>query len=171
MAPGDAGATKYHRAIETLLTALFYPALDMPVIEQERHEGRKRIDIDYTNIATRGFFYWLHSTHKVACSFVPVECKNYTRPLKNPEYDQLSGRFGAQRGFVGILCFRGFKDKKSVIKHCRDAARDGRGYMLALDDDDLKALVAERKNLETCENFELLWCEGRCPYRQQPPPS
>lgn len=156
--PGDTGATQYHRAIEKLLTALFYPSLDSPVIEQDLHEGRKRIDIDYTNIARHGFFHWLHDVHGVQCSFVPVECKNYSRKLKNPEYDQLAGRFGVQRGFVGILCYRGFADSKpSVIQHCRDAAKDGRGYIIALDDDDLKALVAERKKMSDQDDFTTLW--------------
>lgn len=53
--PGGAEATIYHRAVEKLLTALLYPALDLPVIEQEIHDGGKRIDIRYTNIARKDF--------------------------------------------------------------------------------------------------------------------
>lgn len=155
--PGDAGATAYHRAVERLLTAIFYPALDDPIIEQKMDAGRKRIDIDYTNIARKGFFEWLHRVHEVTCSFVPVECKNYSRKLKNPEYDQLSGRFGVQRGWIGILCYRGFSEKATVLQHCRDTAQAGRGYILALDDEDLKELVEQRKQSEDGTNFELLW--------------
>ena len=43
-------------AVEELLTALFYPALTDPRIEHPIHEGRKRIDITYTNNARQGFF-------------------------------------------------------------------------------------------------------------------
>jgi hypothetical protein len=35
-----------------------------------------------------------------------------------------------------------------VIQHCRDAALDDRGYVIALDDDDLQVLVDSRKDGE-----------------------
>jgi hypothetical protein len=56
---GQEHATRYHLAVEGLLTALFYPALTSPRIEYPIHEGRKRIDITYTNNARQGFFWWL----------------------------------------------------------------------------------------------------------------
>ena len=55
--PGKAGADAYHRAIQNLLTALFYPALDVPEREFKTHEGRKRIDINFANLAAEGFFH------------------------------------------------------------------------------------------------------------------
>lgn len=131
--------------------------MDFPVIEREIHEGRKRIDINYTNIARKGFFHWLHAVHNVNASYIPVECKNYSNEIANPELDQLSGRFSVQRGVVGILCHRGYGDKASVVKRCRDTALDGRGYIIALDDDDLAEMVEERKNIEDGEGFTYLW--------------
>lgn len=102
--------------MERLLTALLYPALDAPQIEYHLHAGRERIDTLYTNIATRGFFRWLHAVGGVPCSFAPVECKNYSKKLGNPEYDQLSRRFSVQCGQVGILCYGGFIDKAAVMQ-------------------------------------------------------
>jgi len=43
--PGRVQATQYHHAVEALLSALFYPALDFPKRESKIHNGRKRIDI------------------------------------------------------------------------------------------------------------------------------
>jgi hypothetical protein len=143
--PGRDHADAYHRAVEALLSALLYPALDFPRREHKIHEGRKRIDINYTNVATRGFFYWLHSTHGTPAAFVPVECKNYGAEIANPEIDQLAMRFAPARGQFGMLCHRGYGDKARIIQRCRDAAIDGHGYVVALDDDDLAALVAERQ--------------------------
>lgn len=40
---GAATATAYHHAVEALLTALLYPALDRPLREFKIHDGRKRI--------------------------------------------------------------------------------------------------------------------------------
>jgi hypothetical protein len=152
--PGPDGANRYHLAVEALLSAIFYPALVMPKRESPIHEGRKRLDILYTNDATRGFFHWLHAVHKTPSAKVVVECKNYGAELGNPEFDQLTGRFAQQRGQIGFLCYRGFGNKANVIRRCRDAARDGRGYVIALDDDDLAKLVEERRSWNV--DFEYL---------------
>lgn len=144
--PGSQHADDYHRAVQHLLTALFYPALDMPQRETRIHEGRKRIDITYANVAEDGFFRWLHQAGDVPAGTVVIECKNYSGALANPEFDQLTGRFSPRRGQFGLLCYRGFADSKAaVVAHCRDAALDERGYVIALDDADLAILVAARK--------------------------
>jgi len=146
---GPAHADTYHRAVMHLLTALFYPALDMPLREVNIHQGRKRIDIVYTNVSESGFFHWLNNAGDVPCGLVVVECKNYTGALANPELDQLTSRFSTRRGKFGLLCYRGFRDKKAtVVQRCRDAALDDRGAVIALDDDDLGILVESRKDGE-----------------------
>lgn len=155
-APGPADASKYQRAVEQLLTALLYPALDNPKFEQKQNNGRKRIDIDYENQATRGFFYWIHAVNGTHASYVPAECKNYTKDPANPELDQLIGRFTVQRGSLGLLCYRNSADKSLVRQRCKDAATNGQGYVLALDDGDLRALVAERKTLLDGQDFVYL---------------
>jgi len=155
---GDKHATAYHLSVEKLLTALFYPSLDDPKIEYNLHEGRKRIDINYTNIARHGFFYWVHDTHKIKATFIPVEAKNYDKTqVNNKELDQLTGRFGKNRGQLGFLCYRSVKDKKTLLQRQRDAVSDGRGYVIALDDEDLKELVRERQLvIEGTSEFQSL---------------
>lgn len=141
--PGTSDADKYEKAVEALLTALFYHALVNPVVQHEIHEGRKRIDVTYTNMAVAGFFKWLATHYAAAHAF--VECKNYGREIGNPELDQLSSRFSPTRGQFGLLVCRNFTDKGLFIMRCRDTAMDGRGFIIALDDDDLRALVASRQ--------------------------
>ncbi|MEU0083470.1 hypothetical protein [Streptomyces sp. NPDC006274] len=141
---GKEHATQYHHAVEALLTALFYPSLAMPEKEDEIHDGRKRIDISYTNMAREGFFGYLVK-HKIPSRYVFVECKNYGKDVRNPELDQLSSRFSPLRGKFGILACRSFKDKTLFLRRCRDTALDQRGYVIALDDEDLKRLVADVK--------------------------
>lgn len=140
---GAKDAAAYEKAIEALLTALFYPDLVHPVYQHEIHQGRKRIDIKYTNMAGVGFFEWLAKHYMAPQIF--VECKNYRSELANPELDQLSGRFGRSRGNVGILVCRRFDNKARFEARCRDTALDDRGYIIALDDADLEALVEARK--------------------------
>jgi hypothetical protein len=140
----DAGrdaATEYHRAIENFLTALFYPNLTSPQIEYPIHDGRKVIDISYANVATRGFFGWLAKHYP--CAMIFIECKNYSSDPANPELDQIAGRFSPRRGQVGLLICRSIDDKERMAARCRDTANDGRGYVIALDDDDLRELLGQ----------------------------
>ena len=149
-------ADDYHRAVQRLLNALFYPWLDMPRRESPIHGGRKRIDIVYVNLAQHGFFQWLGTAGGVSAGQIVIECKNYSKALKNEEFDQLTGRFSPFRGQFGFLCYRGSADDRAtVIARCRDAALDHRGFVIALDDGDLETLVAARRE-EGVELFDYL---------------
>lgn len=139
IAPGKAGATHYHRAVAALLSALFVSSLGNQGIETKLHDGKKRIDISYDNVAADGFFWWVGQHYKAA--IVPVECKNYSQDPKNPELDQIAMRLSPGRGQVGILVTRKINDKERFRARCRSAAHDGHGYVIALDDDDLRVLV------------------------------
>ena len=141
IASGRDTADDYHRAIENLLTALFYPNLTSPQIEYPIHDGRKVIDIAYANVASRGFFGWAAKHYPSAMIF--VECKNYSADPINPELDQLSSRFSPRRGQVGLLACRTITDKDRMAARCRDTANDGRGYVVAFDDGDLHSLVTQ----------------------------
>jgi len=105
-----------------------YPNLTNPIVQHKIHDGRKRIDITYTNMAVNGFFKWV-ATHYPA-PHIFVECKNYGREVGNPELDQLSGRFSPSRGQIGILVCRSFQNEKRFLKGCADTARDFRGFIL-----------------------------------------
>jgi hypothetical protein len=153
---GLKSATAYHHAVEALLTALFYPALDQPRREFPIHEGRKRIDITYTNVASEGFFDWVNRVQSAPAPSVFVECKNYGRDLSNPEIDQISSRFSPLRGRLGFLAHRGFGDKDLLVQRCRDTALDHRGFIIVLDDDDLESLVQERKQNPNSVSFKTL---------------
>lgn len=137
--PGAEAAHQYEDVIERLFTALFYPTLGNPSKQHRIHQGRKRVDITYMNHAQKGFFAWL-SLH-YPCPLIFVECKNYGKELGNPEIDQLAGRFSPSRGQVGILVCRSIEDRELLQQRCVDTAKDGRGYILALDDSDVRKLV------------------------------
>jgi hypothetical protein len=139
--PGNDAASRYHSFATGVCTFLFYPSLICPVKEHEIHQGRKRIDIKFTNAGERGFFHRMIASPQTRAISVFVECKNYTKELANPELDQLSGRFGHQRGFFGMVLCRQMDDRARIIERCRDAANDGRGFMLVLEDQDLNALL------------------------------
>jgi hypothetical protein len=151
---GKNDAENYETRVEALLTALFYPDLTSPIIQHKIHDGRKRIDISYTNMATAGFFKWLSNHYPSAMIF--VECKNYGAEIANPELDQISGRFSPSRGKVGLLICRSFKNKSHFEKRCIDTAKDNRGFVLTIDDTDLTSLVQSRKDDKNYRGWPLL---------------
>lgn len=151
--PGREGAEDYHVATRDLLAALFYPHLTQPRKEWEIHDGRKRIDIVFTNVASVGFFSWVAQHY--SAPHVVVECKNYARDVANAELDQLAGRFSPRRGRVGLLLSRSFENETTFAARCRDTARDGRGFIVHLTDEDLKALVDEARS-SSYPGFRLL---------------
>lgn len=140
--PGNKTASLYHDHALSVCTFLFFPFLITPVKEAELHEGRKRLDIRFTNSAESGFFHRMIVSPQTRSLNVPIECKNYEKKLANPELDQLAGRFGHQRGFFGMLLCRSMDQRDAIIKRCKDTASDDRGYMLVLEDVDLKEMLA-----------------------------
>jgi hypothetical protein len=151
---GKDHAATYENLIEKILSALFYPSLCKPIKQHNIHEGRKRIDITYTNEARRGFFHWLALHYPSA--FVFVECKNYGKEIGNPELDQLAGRFSPSRGQVGILICRSVDDDNRVTQGCIDTAKDHRGFIMVLTDSDIEALVSEIETANHGDEFNPL---------------
>lgn len=112
-----------------------------PQKEHEVHSGRKRIDITFHNAATEGFWHALRTSPTIAATTIMIECKNYSNDIKNPELDQMSGRFSNLRGWFGIILSRQFVQKDLFYERCKDTAKDGRGIVLCLDDADIIALL------------------------------
>ena len=152
---GTSNASEYHHFIKCILEMLFYPRLNNPTIEERIHDGRKRIDIVMSNIATKGFFYSLHNVHKIPSGYIFIECKNYTHDVGNPEIDQLSGRFAFNKGKFGLLMCRNVEDKPLLYKRCSDTYGDDRGLMIPLDDNDV-ILMLESLKTDTDVTDELL---------------
>ncbi|MDE2125274.1 MAG: hypothetical protein KGJ62_01645 [Armatimonadetes bacterium] len=142
--PGGDTAGRFHAFIMGALEVIFYPSLRYPKKEQEIHDGRKRIDISFQNSASKGFFFDLKLRHDIPCPYVFAECKNYKDDPVNPELDQLAGRFSPNRGKCGLLVCRSIQDRDMMTKRCRDAVNDDRGFILALDDTDIRLLLEAR---------------------------
>jgi hypothetical protein len=153
---GLADATRYHLAVEELLTALFYPALDFMKHEYKINQGRKRVDITYTNIARDGFFDWINRVVNAPAHEVYIECKNYAKDVGNPELDQMIGRFSNHRSRVGLMLYRSTTNQVQIDASCRDTALAGSGFILAISDNDLGRLVEDRKHNPDNVEFPFL---------------
>lgn len=154
--PGRADEDRYHRAVQALLNAVFHPSLVNPRREVKIHDGRKRIDIVYTNASAQGFFFRIRQHHSVPAGYIVVECKNYNGNVGNPELDQISSRFSPVRGQLGLLLCRNITEFATFMARCRDTFHDGRGWVLPLTDRDLEELVEEVKLDPESQTFQLL---------------
>lgn len=152
--PGNAAASQYHDLIKGILTCVFYPNLINPKKEEEIHDGRKRIDISFSNAATSGFFFEV-SNH-APCIKVFFECKNYSKEIANPELDQIAGRFSPRRGKLGFVICRSLQDKELFVQRCRDTADDDRGFILILDDSDIITLLGMKSMSQETEINDFL---------------
>lgn len=145
---GPRDASKYHRLVALILGRLFRPSLANFKIEEKIHQGRKRIDIVAANKSHSGFWHHLLHTHRIHCPFIMFECKNYKSDPKNPEFDQLVGRFSETRGNMGALLYRTSTNRKKLMQMSRDTMNAGRGYVLLFDDKDLvRMLTFSKKGL------------------------
>jgi hypothetical protein len=142
---GSAHASAYHNCILGVLTEIFYPWLTHPTKEQEVNEGRKRIDIVFSNSASDGYFSRLVNMHKIHCPYVNVDCKNYSEDPANPELDQLIGRFSRKRGKFGILVCRKIDNRQLLLKKLQDVANDTDGAIIVLDDSDVITLTGLKR--------------------------
>ncbi|KAB7610422.1 hypothetical protein F9L33_14065 [Amylibacter sp. SFDW26] len=134
---GTPTANEYHSVVMGICTFLFYPSLTCPVKEHSVDQGRKRIDIKFNNSATGGFFNQMLLSPNTRSIAVPMECKNYTKEIANPELDQIAGRYSIHRGSLGFLLCRNMDNRARFIDRCRDNVGAGRGYTIVLEDADI----------------------------------
>lgn len=145
---GAANATDYHNLVLGALTALFYPDLTQPHKEWEIHDGRKRVDIVFTNAADHGFFAHRRDDNVTHANTVIVECKNYSKDIHNQEIDQLLGRFDKNRGYFGIITCRDIENKDALEKRLRDAAVRQQGHIIVLTDNDIIGMLEAKAVLD-----------------------
>lgn len=138
--------TQYENAIKRISEFLFYPDLTNPKSQVDINNGRKRIDIVYTNISDKGIFHRLRVINDIPSNFIIMECKNYYKDIENPELDQLIGRFSNNRGKVGFIFCRNLNNPKLFLKRCQDTYRDNHAIIIHITDDDLIRLLEEYKS-------------------------
>lgn len=130
-------AEEYHRVVSHALSRIFRDSFRNMDLKVEIKDGVKIIDTLFTNCATKGFFHNLTKT--INCTYPIVEVKNYTDDTKNPEVDQLNGRFNMNHGNFGILVCRHIGDEDKMYERCATLIPDH--IILFLTDEDIFELL------------------------------
>ena len=97
----------------------------------------------------------MRTAPNIMANKIVVECKNYNHDPKNPEIDQLSGRFSPSIGKFGIMMARSFDDRKLFIERCKDTLKDSRGLVIPIVDKDIINLLTmiEEQKREKIEGY------------------
>ncbi len=154
---GTNNASNFHNLMIGIFELLLYPNLIKPTKEVEINEGRKRIDICFTNVSDSGFFTYVPDKVNIPCPLVFIECKNYTKDVANPELDQLIGRFSTRRGRLGILSCRSIDSENLFIARCADTYKDGNGLIIPITDNDI--INCLKKGKDCSKEFENILFE------------
>mgnify|MGYP004614091607 CR=1 FL=1 len=154
---GTEQAAKFHDLMIGIFEFLLYPNLTNPVKEKPINNGRKRIDICFTNSSKNGIFSWIPEKAYIPCPYVFVECKNYSNDVKNPELDQMIGRFSTRRGKLGIISCRRIDDEDLFISRCIDSYKENGCLIIPIVDADIYRCL--EKNEKCCEEFEKIITE------------
>ena len=85
-----------------------------------------------------GFFTYVPEKVNIPCPLVFIECKNYSKDIKNPELDQMIGRFSTRRGRLGIISCRKLDDEKLFLARCADTFKDDNGLIIPITDKDIQ---------------------------------
>lgn len=154
---GSNNASDFHNLMIGIFELLLYPNLIKPTKELEINEGRKRIDICFTNVSDNGFFTYIPDKVNIPCPLVFIECKNYSKDVTNPELDQLIGRFSMRRGRMGILSCRKIDNENLFIARCTDTYKDGNGLIIPITDNDI--INCLKKGKDCSKEFENILFE------------
>lgn len=152
---GQAGATRFHNWVAQAITLLAPTSLRKQAREYRIDNGRKRIDLVFTNLAKEGFFHRLDSRLKVFAPFVFVECKNLAGDPKNPDFDQLTCRFSDRRGHFGLLVCRNVRNRRAATDRARDIRTSNRGMVIVLAADEIQRLIDQPPE-QRFDRFESL---------------
>ena len=149
---GKKDAYKYEDLVVLILKYVFKEYLKTPEIEKqyESENGRQRIDIkaNWKNSNINNLRDIIINEHGLKSSYIPIECKNYSNDLANPEYGQIVDRCSKRHRHFAIIICRKNQDRDKVIEQCFDRWHNHEYLIIVLDDQDLNKLLIYADNQE-----------------------
>ena len=141
---GKGDAYRYEELITLIIKYIFDDYFRTPEITQQYplDRGRKRVDIkvDWRTRQQNLLKEMILDEYKLNSNWIPIECKNYSYQIKNPEYAQLVDRCSKIRQFAMIVC-RDNEDKVKDLEQCSTRWNDHGYLIIVLNDEDLHELL------------------------------
>lgn len=153
---GKKGAYDFEDCVFDIIKYIFDNQLKLGEKQYPINEGRKRVDIKFNTRSGKGFFGHLKLQYGINSAVIFIECKNYNEDLKNPDFNQLIGRFNRYSSF-GIIVCNETEDKNKINQLCKDIVKDGKGYILVLEVTDLLNLISlrDKNKYEDIDDYML----------------
>lgn len=143
---GKIDAYKYEELIKVIIRYIFNQHFKTLEVQNQytTDQGRKRIDIKVNWRQGSNLREIIIIENGIKSSFVPIECKNYSNPLENPEYAQIVDRCDKNHRHFAIILCRDRVNNEEVLKQCQDRWNHHGYLIIVIDDKDLKVLLNYR---------------------------
>jgi len=154
--PGKMMAYKYEDLVAPIIEYVFQKEFIRATIKKQYEilNGKQRIDIkaEYKDSSTLKTA--LVDNIGLMSSWIPIECKNYSGPLGNPEYAQIVLRCHKRHRHFRMVFCRDVKDRKGVNEACYHIYSHHEYLVVVFDDSDLKELLqmADDERFEDIKN-------------------
>lgn len=141
--PGREMAYKYEELVAPIIEYVFQKEIKRATIERQYEilNGKQRIDIKTDYRASSALRRALVDNMGLKSSWIPIECKNYIRPLSNTEYAQIVLRCDKHHRHFGMVFCRDVKDRKRVNQVCHHIYSQHEYLVAVFDDSDLEYLL------------------------------
>lgn len=154
--PGKKMAYRYENIVSPIIEYIFQKEFKRATIENQYEilNGKQRIDIKTDYRESSPLKTALLENTGLRSSWIPIECKNYSRPIGNPEYAQMVMRCNKQHRHLGMIFCRDVKKRKKVNEACYYIYSQHEYLIAVFDDSDLKVLLqmADDERFEDIRN-------------------
>lgn len=137
--PGRAEAPAYEKWCQDVLSFLFAPPLNPPIVQRRDDMGANRRDLIMPNYATRGFWHFMRN--RFAADYVVAEAKNLNYPANKLAVLQLANYLSRHgTGLFGMLLTRrGLNGSAKWTRREHWVLHDK--MIIDLDDEDMKQML------------------------------
>jgi hypothetical protein len=137
------------KSMENLAQYLF-SSVEGLYVKPSTRAGPYELDGIITNISPHPFL-------KTLDTYIPIECKNWKKPIGAPEITKFIGKLSLFKCNYGILLSKKGLKAKTVNELRKDACRRNGIYVLVFNEDDIKSIIEGRDLLSLLiEKFEEL---------------
>lgn len=135
-------AYKYEKIMGEIVKYIFKDNFLVSDIKRQypMHKGKLKIDIR-ADWRESNALKSILTSHNLNSTFVPIECKNYSADIGNPELAQILTRSHKDHRHFGIVTCRTIENDEKISDSLYEFFNEHNFLVIVLDDDDIKTLL------------------------------